>query len=198
MAKNTEIEFKNLLTEVEYERLLTTFSFQEKELKKQTNIYFDTEEGEMRRLKQGLRIRLLPDKNEFTLKVPTNDSYTYLEITDYLDKFDPNKPLQAQSFQAKSEVFNYLKEHDFPVDSLKEIGSLTTVRGEKQLDEETLLVLDQSFYYGTTDYELEMEVSSSVEGSFVFDAFLKTHEIPIRPAKKKIARMFERKQQVMA
>ena len=70
------------------------------------------------------------------------------------------------------------------------------VKTEKKLDQNTLLVLDESHYYGVTDYELEMEVLDSTIGQKTFENFLAENNIPVRPAKKKIARMFERKQQI--
>lgn len=198
MAKNTEIEFKNLLTQAEYQQLLTHYSFKETDLKEQTNIYFDTADGQLRQSKQGLRIRLLTDSIELTLKTPTDDTYTYLETTDYLKSFQPEKSLLEQDFSSNSQVIKHLTNQNISVDSLKEIGSLTTLRGEKNLSSKALLVLDKSTYYGITDYELEMEVTDSKEGSLIFNDFLKTNKLPVRPAEKKIARMFQRKQQVMA
>jgi uncharacterized protein YjbK len=143
-----------------------------------------------------LRIRLLPQKIEFTLKVPQKNSYTYLEITDILNAFDLGKSLEEQIDLSKSEVLNYLANENILVTDLKEIGSLTTKRAEKKLDQNTLLVLDESHYYGVTDYELEMEVLDSAIGQKTFENFLAKNNIPVRPAKKKIARMFERKQQI--
>jgi uncharacterized protein YjbK len=41
-----------------------------------------------------------------------------------------------------------------------------------------------------------MEVLDSAIGQKTFENFLAKNNIPVRPAKKKIARMFERKQQI--
>jgi uncharacterized protein YjbK len=119
-----------------------------------------------------------------------------LEITDILNAFDLGKSLEEQIDLSKSEVLNYLANENILVTDLKEIGSLTTKRAEKKLDQNTLLVLDESHYYGVTDYELEMEVLDSAIGQKTFENFLAKNNIPVRPAKKKIARMFERKQQI--
>lgn len=196
MAKELEIEYKNLLTKLEYQNLLETTNLTKENIHEQTNIYFDTKNGILKEKRQGLRIRLLPLKIEFTLKVPQKNSYTYLEITDILNVFDLDKSLEEQIDLSKSEVLNYLAHENIFVTDLKEIGSLTTKRAEKKLDQKTLLVLDESHYYGVTDYELEMEVLDSAIGQKTFDNFLAENNIPVRPAKKKIARMFERKQQI--
>ena len=196
MAKELEIEYKNLLTKLEYQNLLETTNLTKENIHEQTNIYFDTKNGILKEKRQGLRIRLLPQKIEFTLKVPQKNSYTYLEITDILNAFDLDKSLEEQIDLSKSEVLNYLANENILVTDLKEIGSLTTKRAEKKLDQNTLLVLDESYYYGVTDYELEMEVLDSAIGQKTFENFLAENNIPVRPAKKKIARMFERKQQI--
>ena len=196
MAKELEIEYKNLLTKLEYQNLLETTNLTKENIHEQTNIYFDTKNGILKEKRQGLRIRLLPQKIEFTLKVPQKNSYTYLEITDILNVFDLDKSLEEQIDLSKSEVLNYLANENIFVTDLKEIGSLTTKRAEKKLDQNTLLVLDESYYYGVTDYELEMEVLDSAIGQKTFENFLAENNIPVRPAKKKIARMFERKQQI--
>lgn len=196
MAKELEIEYKNLLTKLEYQNLLGITNLTKKNIHEQTNIYFDTKNGKLKEKRQGLRIRLLPQKIEFTLKVPQKNSYTYLEITDVLNAFDLDKSLEEQIDLSKSEVLNYLANENILVTDLKEIGSLTTKRAEKKLDPNTLLVLDESHYYGVTDYELEMEVLDSAIGQKTFENFLAENNIPVRPAKKKIARMFERKQQI--
>lgn len=196
MAKELEIEYKNLLTKLEYQNLLETTNLTKENIHEQTNIYFDTKNGILKEKRQGLRIRLLPQKIEFTLKVPQKNSYTYLEITDILNVFDLDKSLEEQIDLSKSEVLNYLANENILVTDLKEIGSLTTKRAEKKLDQNTLLVLDESYYYGVTDYELEMEVLDSAIGQKTFENFLAENNIPVRPAKKKIARMFERKQQI--
>ena len=194
MAKELEIEYKNLLTKLEYQNLLEITNLTKENIHEQTNIYFDTKNGILKEKRQGLRIRLLPQKIEFTLKVPQKN--TYLEITDILNVFDLDKSLEEQIDLSKSEVLNYLANENILVTDLKEIGSLTTKRAEKKLDQNTLLVLDESHYYGVTDYELEMEVLDSTIGQKTFENFLAENNIPVRPAKKKIARMFERKQQI--
>ncbi|UDM74106.1 CYTH domain-containing protein [Vagococcus fluvialis] len=196
MAKELEIEYKNLLTKLEYQNLLEITNLTKENIHEQTNIYFDTKNRILKEKRQGLRIRLLPQKIEFTLKVPQKNSYTYLEITDILNVFDLDKSLEEQIDLSKSEILNYLANENIFVTDLKEIGSLTTKRAEKKLDQNTLLVLDESYYYGVTDYELEMEVLDSAIGQKTFENFLAENNIPVRPAKKKIARMFERKQQI--
>ena len=191
MAQETEIEFKNLSTQEEYQQLLNTFNLTHKDIKEQTNHYFDTPNGLLKQKKRGLRIRVLSAKSEFTLKTPGKDDYTYLEITDYLETYNKNLSLTEQSFHPTSDVLTFLEKENFPINELNQIGSLTTYRSEIKLNPDVLLVLDESHYGGIKDFELEMEVTDTQSGHEFFTHFLKEHQIPLRPAKKKIARMFE-------
>lgn len=191
MTNHLEIEFKNLLTEDEYLRLLTESDIDFNGLHSQTNLYFDTKEAFLKKHKMGLRIRLLPQSIEFTLKVPTEDANAFMEITDQVTNYQSDLALVEQNFAATSQVLAYLRKKEVDVTSLEKVGELTTIRGEAQLSDGDLLVLDKSQYYGITDYELEMEVTDSQKGKNRFNHFLSQHEIPHRPAKKKIVRMLE-------
>ena len=134
MAQETEIEFKNLLTQEEYQQLLNTFNLTHKDIKEQTNHYFDTPNGLLKQKKRGLRIRVLSSKIEFTLKTPGKDDYTYLEITDYLETYNKNLSLTEQSFHPTSDVLTFLEKENFPINELNQIGSLTTYRSEIKLN----------------------------------------------------------------
>lgn len=198
MSKELEIEFKNMLNKNEYDNLLAEYQLSVSSLKTQTNIYFDTSDFKLKTKKMGLRIRLSDNTTEFTLKVPTSDQHTLLEVTDYLNSYTSEFSLVKQVSLEKSEVAKYLIHEGIQLSSLQPIGQLTTTRGEVSLQSNVLLVLDKSFYYGKTDYELEMEVDEAKEGSLIFNNFLKRHHIPVRYADKKIARMLAYKQQTEA
>lgn len=45
MAKELEIEYKNLLTKLEYQNLLEITNLTKENIHEQTNIYFDTKNG---------------------------------------------------------------------------------------------------------------------------------------------------------
>lgn len=193
-----EIEFKNMLNKEEYDSLLAEYQLSESSLKTQTNIYFDTPDFKLKAKKMGLRIRLSNSTTEFTLKTPTSNQHTLLEVTDYLSSFTSELSLVEQISLEKSEVAEYLIHEGIQLSSLEPIGQLTTTRGEVSLQSNVLLVLDKSLYYGKTDYELEMEVTDVKEGALIFKDILKKHHIPVRQADKKIARMLAYKQQTEA
>lgn len=198
MSKEMEIEFKNMLNKEEYDSLLAEYQLSESSLKTQTNIYFDTPDFKLKAKKMGLRIRLSNSTTEFTLKTPTSNQHTLLEVTDYLSSFTSELSLVEQISLEKSEVAEYLIHEGIQLSSLQPIGQLTTTRGEVSLQSNVLLVLDKSLYYGKTDYELEMEVTDVKEGALIFKDILKKHHIPVRQADKKIARMLAYKQQTEA
>lgn len=195
MAKELEIEFKNLLSEKEYDTLLA--EYQLTDLHTQTNIYFDTEDYQLKQKKMGLRIRRTNDYTELTLKAPTSNQNTLLEVTDQLNTYLDGMPLDKQELPEISEVAIFLQDQGITLSELRTIGELTTTRGEINVRSNVLLVLDKSVYYGKTDYELEMEVADATDGEVFFFDFLKHHTIPVRVADKKIARMMAHKNSFM-
>lgn len=186
MSEELEIEFKNLLSKSEYEELLNVFHAKETDFFSQENHYFDTKDGRLRTKNAGLRIRILPQKAELTLKTPFG--LHLLETTDDLSLKEAHSLLGADSIKKDGIVGEKLKELGVPLDTLHCFGSLKTVRFEKTLPE-GLLVLDKSTYAGKVDYELEFETQEHNQGLLFFNHFLETYSIPKRIAKNKIIRM---------
>ena len=84
-----EIEFKTLLTKEEYLALEPFFEGQA--VIYQTNHYIDTPTHAIHDLKMALRIRILPEKAELTLKVPQdaghfeyNQSLSQAQVNQFL------------------------------------------------------------------------------------------------------------------
>ncbi|MGY3704497.1 hypothetical protein BW731_03400 [Vagococcus martis] len=190
MAKEIEIEFKNMLTKDEFQQLLTTY-FPDTPAFSQTNCYFDTPDNTLKEKSMGLRLRKRQGKNECTLKVPTSNTNAYQEITDSLTEKEINTLIKEERVPLGRDVANYLESIGVAVTDLKKIGFLTTYRREKKLNNECLLVLDESHFGKTVDYELEMEVTESKKGELFFNDFLIKENIKRHPASKKIARMIE-------
>ncbi|MGY3765646.1 CYTH domain-containing protein [Vagococcus vulneris] len=190
MSNELEIEFKNMLTEEEYRYLVQAYSTPSTHTITQTNYYFDTNSNLLKKHRMGLRIRMTDDFNELTLKVPSKSDHTLTEITDSLTEADTALFIGKRLLPDNSVVQDYLKQtFNLSTADLTDIGNLTTYRIENHLDNNHLLVLDHSCYYGKDDYELEMEVTDEDEGQKYFTHFLNTHHIPVRPAQKKLARM---------
>lgn len=189
MAKELEIEFKNMLTATEYQELINLYSDKNATHIVQTNYYFDTPNQELKQKKMGLRIREKSLPNELTLKVPTTDQHALVEVTDHLTEQEKNDFLNKMIFPTNSHVREVLLENGIQIDTIKRIGELSTDRLESTQHLPHLIVIDKSTFYGHIDYELEMETNDSSTGEVFFKNFLKENHIPERPADKKIARM---------
>ncbi len=74
-----------------------------------------------------------------------------------------------------------LLQKEIPIQDLKILGSLETIRYEKE-DEIGLLALDESHYLDKKDFELEVEVEVSKKEK-KFPQLLKQHKIDYKPGK---------------
>ncbi|MGE7366776.1 CYTH domain-containing protein [Desemzia incerta] len=188
MSEELEIEFKNLLSKSEYNELLNIFNAREKDFFSQENHYFDTADSRLRKLNSGLRIRLLPQSAELTLKTPLG--LHLLETTDQMTLEEAHAYLAGSTIKKDGMVGRKLTEMNILIEDLRIIGSLKTVRFETSVPE-GLVVLDKSTYAGKLDYELEFEAQDHHEGLAFFNQFLEKYAIPRRIGKNKIARMKE-------
>ncbi|WP_079529426.1 CYTH domain-containing protein [Halobacillus hunanensis] len=189
MAQEIEIEFKNLLTEEEYHKLYTQLDFAAIEQVEQTNYYFETDDYQLRDKGAALRIRQKDDTWTLTLKEPHPDGL--LETHHTLSEAEAGLWLKNQ-LSAPPEVNRQLEQLGVSVSDLCYIGALTTKRQERAYND-TLVVLDHSFYCGQSDYELELEASSKQQGEQVFEDILSTNHIPKRATDNKIKRFFQAK-----
>ena len=188
MSQQMEIEFKNLLTKDEYTRLLTFFNIRPEQIVRQENHYFDTPNYDLKNAASGLRIRVLPNYIECTLKERSSEN-AHLETTDILTADVAAKMISGITFEAPS-VEQQLLKMNVNKDELQLFGSLTTNRVELEY-KGGLLVFDHSFYLQCEDYEVEYETSEENTGFDIFQQFLTEHKIEKRYAKKKIARFAE-------
>lgn len=190
MSEMLEIEYKSMLTQQEYRQLIQYYQLKTENFTVQTNIYFDTPDGQLAQKNCGLRIRLLEDRAEYTLKTPAKEGK--LETTDPLRKEEALSFIEQHQLPRHGAVFQKLLEMAVPADELGKIGDITTKRAEFHI-EEGLLAIDESFGKQLHDFELELEVSNATLGKPAFLAFLGRHSFPYRPAKNKIQRMLAAK-----
>ena len=186
MSQELEIEFKNKLSAKEYYDLLEHFEASEDDYFTQENHYFDTDLWELKGLHAGLRIRVLHDAAELTLKTPLKDHL--LETTDSLSLTESKKLLLENKIISTGQVAKKLRELAIEPNDVHLIGSLITKRFEKKTAK-GLFVLDKSFYGKQIDFELEFEVQEAKQGKIDFDTFLKTHHLKKIPSQNKIVRM---------
>lgn len=187
MSNEVEIEFKNLLTEQEYTRLMSHFQASKDQCWVQENHYYDTPDLQLKKRHSALRIRVLPQTAEMTLKTPHGPHL--LESTEPLSKETAFKIINNKKLVPLGDVAVKLAELGIEERSLEPITTLTTLRYEKQLAD-GLLVLDKSTYNEQTDFELELEVTDSIIGKRLFHSLLTQFSIPERPTPNKIHRAF--------
>ncbi|MCT4785537.1 CYTH domain-containing protein [Exiguobacterium aestuarii] len=187
MTQEVEIEFKSMLTKDEYEKLIRAYKLED-QVRWQANDYFDTPSFQLKKNGAALRIREKKQGQVLTLKQPNEIGLleTHAKITE----------------EEAEDLFKYGIVHDdqmkqalapFKLNAaLEHLGRLETNRAEYQT-EDGLLVLDESHYLETTDYEIEFEVANEEAGQRAFERLLAEHGLPYRPAKNKIVRFMELK-----
>lgn len=182
MHTEKEIEFKNLLTKEEFNLLLNHFEIKPNDFKVQTNYYFDTPSNYFKENKIGFRLRVLPDRNELTMKVPEQE-HVINETTQFITDLEKENILQNLSFPPVP----FLEQLNLE-EELICIGSMQTKRATSSY-KNGILFFDHSLYSNTEDFEVEYECNNVEIGKEAFLYLLKTLQIPLRHADKKIARL---------
>lgn len=190
MAKEIEIEFKNLLTKEEFYKLQEVFQITESMFTTQTNHYFETPSFSLKNHGGALRIRQKSQSYVLTLKI--RQAIGHLEIHQKLTESEAMKMLETCNIP-DGEVKDYLTDENIKIENLALLGDLTTKRVEFPY-ENGLLVLDHSTYLNQEDYELEYEVTDELIGKNHFINLLRKYEIPERETLNKIKRFFIAKQ----
>ena len=183
-----EREFKNLLTKSQYHSLLENFkSLLTKEIT-QTNSYYDWD-GILQSHKMALRIRIVEGKSigEITLKIPQS-SLEVLEFTHEMPVEMLLKYNEQKQFSLPLSIKEALESNGVFIEKVKQISLLTTHRFEGPLSNNEWLVLDESYYNGKVDYEMEMEVQNLSLGEEVFLQILQKYQIQREQAESKIKR----------
>lgn len=194
MREEIEIEFKSMLTQSEYEHVFRFYQLSPSQTIKQTNLYYDTVDWQLKENHMGLRIRQFDKHAEATLKVP--QAVGLLEVTDSLTTEQVEVALTKHrfAFEAK-EILQRLDLLNINFNELRLIGKLTTQRGELNIPEGKL-ALDESWYSGQHDFELELEVPNEQFSLQDFKQFLHKFDLPYRATQNKIARAVAAQQQL--
>ncbi|QFT88396.1 CYTH domain protein [Bacillus sp. THAF10] len=185
-----EIEFKNLLTFDEFTSLCSAFKVEPEHFFEQVNYYFDTQDFSLKSKGCALRVRILGESHTLTLKQPAKDGK--LETHQAISEDDFHH-MQNHGGIVDGAIFTIVKE-ELMIDpsSFTFFGSLKTNRVEVPY-QDGLLVLDESHYLDTSDFELEYEVKSYEKGKEVFQELLNAYGITVRDTKNKVARFYEAK-----
>lgn len=183
-----EREFKNLLTKSQYHSLLEDFKpLLTKEIT-QTNSYYDWD-GILQSHKMALRIRIVEGKNigEITLKIPQS-SLEVLEFTHEMPVEMLHQYNEQKQFTLPLSIKETLESNGVFIEKVEQTALLTTHRFEGHLSNNECLVLDESYYNGKVDYEMEMEVQNLSLGEEVFLQILQKYQIQREQAESKIKR----------
>ena len=183
-----EREFKNLLTKSQYHSLLEDFKpLLTKEIT-QTNSYYDWD-GILQSHKMALRIRIVKGKSigEITLKIPQS-TLEVLEFTHEMPVEILHQYNEQKQFSLPLSIKEALESNGVFIEKVKQISLLTTHRFEGPLSNNEWLVLDESYYNGKVDYEMEMEVQNLSLGEEVFLQILQKYQIQREQAESKIKR----------
>ncbi|MFE7063496.1 CYTH domain-containing protein [Sutcliffiella sp. NPDC057660] len=184
-----EIEFKNILTFEEFTTLCSSFQVHPEDFFSQENHYFDTDRFELKECGCALRIRKKGETYTLTLKQPANEGL--LETHQAITGEEKDIMFDEDQGLIPGVIADILKD-ELGIDSsdIHYFGSLKTNRVEIPYNN-GLLVLDESHYLQTSDFEMEYEVSNYQEGQQAFHELLRKHQIPIRETKNKIARFYD-------
>ena len=139
-----ENEFKVMLNKNQYDNLAKSYKWDEGI--SQTNHYFDTEKLELSARHITCRVREISGEFFLQLKLPTGVNFSRVELEKKLD-FLPEK-IDGKMLETLAE------NADFP--DVKKLGMLSTKRLVKRFDGAEI-DLDESRYFGKTDYEIEIE-----------------------------------------
>ncbi len=163
MYDQIERELKILITKEIYEKMRNSYEFSDAWA--QTNTYYDTKDGQVKKRHGALRIRKIGNKHILTLKI-RKDAITHIEL---------EKEINVDSIQAitDSEILAWLKEYEIPKE-VEAIVSFTTIRQTYDL-ENGQLCLDQTEYENHIDYECEYEYTKDHDGIKVFNEILKPY-----------------------
>ena len=167
MSKNLEIESKTLLDKETYEKMRAAFTAKSDFIQK--NYYFDTPDFDLKNSDTSLRIRILVDHAEQTIKVKETNlkekKYSErVEINDLLSVAQAEQMTQSSYegdfFLFGGDVVNYLQKHysNEAIRSLKLISWSQTRRILANGPENCELTLDLTeFPDGYYDFELEKQ-----------------------------------------
>ncbi len=174
-----EKEFKYLLTEDAYENYKDRLSWDK--VIEQTNTYYDTEKYQLS--ENGITFRIRTVKKETPLiqiKLPYRK-----EKINYSKSKELEFPFLGHTLPKKfsaEEVRALLGDRaSLFAGELIRLGSLKTLRMEKEPEEGLLLCLDKNEYLGRVDYELELEfleeekASSFLRSLGIYDKAEKIH-----------------------
>ena len=165
MYDNIERELKVLLTKEIYQDILNSYDFHSPII--QTNTYYDTENGILKKQHGAMRIREIGDIKIFTLKIK-KDEYTHYEFEKQIDTDHIQKIRDPQ-------IKEWLQQYQIP-ENVYPIATFTTKRRIYEF-ENGELCLDETKFKNHKDYEIEYEYTKEHDGISFFNELLKKYNL---------------------
>jgi uncharacterized protein YjbK len=179
MNHNKEREYKTVIPKSTYDNILSTFMLEDNVFL-QTNHYFDTDDLTLSKQDIVLRIRQKGDR--------------FFKVT--LKKQHPEEAFESHILLSKNQALDMLKDGFNTALFFEGIDYDVTFKTSIDNYRATLpyhhglMYIDKCVYCGTTDYELEYEVSDEVEGMKHFEKFLDMFELKYQKTRRKSDRAF--------
>ncbi len=185
--ENVEIEYKIMVKEADFKYLL--FKMKENYANYndfiQENVYFDTVQFSLKKNHLSLRIRNIQNKNQLILTLKESIKEGRLEHEFEVSNLDIH--VHFDKIQKILEKYNISKEE------LIEVARLTTKRTQFNQDD-GCICLDENFYYGQKDYEIECESTSMLKAKSILHHLCLNYQIPFQESKEsKIHRAIKNK-----
>ncbi len=147
MQKETESEYKFLVTEKQFRALWKQFSetYSERASKIQINYYYDTYDNTLSKENVTVRIRQVYDKLKWQIKRHSEEKGAFLVSDEYSgDLIELPKSVTVNGINEKL----YLK------------GNLTTERKILHFGNDSIICFDINVYLGVIDFEIEIEYNA--------------------------------------
>ena len=144
-----ENEFKLMLTKEQYKKILKMFEWDE--VTEQTNYYFDTRTLELVEEHITCRVRAIDGRYLLQMKLPNGEEHSRIELERELSELP-----ETISGEILEEMSGML------LPNVRRIGALTTIRHIKHEDGFEI-DLDENYYLGRIDYELEVEFTDEAK-----------------------------------
>lgn len=174
-----EKEINTLITQKEYDNICSFFAVNPQSLLTQHNFYYDTLEATLKKHHTGLRIRIVNQKAEFTLK-ETLFEYEKRETTDtfFIEHID------NISFPMGKVSTILQKKYGITTKELVLIGQLVNERYEITTPQ-GIWEIDKSHFPSDISYELSLEYKENADA---FYELLKKFNITYQKTPSKLAR----------
>lgn len=149
---------------------------------KQINYYFETKDQYFKNSNSALRVRIIDDSIELTLKIKTSDGS--IEHNFIIEDSIFNDMMSA--FTVPNQLLDLIHD-DIIIDQIIKIETTRSVISFRDYKVE----VDLTNFGTTIDYEIEVEAETMCKAQEILDIFLSDNDIVFTNSSPKIARYFK-------